>query len=60
MPKVTMDWDDFMVTILEGLDGIDYRTAKRIHEILYPDQKVRTAPRNQVEIEYPSQGNPER
>lgn len=36
-----MDWDDFMLAIMEGIDGIDYKQARKIHKVLYPEAKVR-------------------
>lgn len=54
-----LSWNDFMLAIMEGLDGVEYRDAKRIHKILYPEAKVHAASNNRVKITWPDQGDSE-
>lgn len=47
-----MEWDDFILALHEGLDGIDYKTAKRVHKALYPEARV-TAKGKRVQVTFP-------
>lgn len=46
-------WGDFILAIYEGLDGADYKTAKRVFKILHPAARVRQAPGQGIRVEFP-------
>ena len=50
-----MHWEDFLTAIYESLDGIDYKTAKKIHKAIYPGAKVRAKRDNHVEVTFPEE-----
>lgn len=53
MSSEILDWDTFMLALYESLDGIDYKTAKRVHKALYPEAKVTIAGRDKVRVVHP-------
>jgi hypothetical protein len=51
----TLDWDAFMLAIYEGLDGISYQQAKKIHQVLYPEAKVTALRGGKVRVTWPEE-----
>lgn len=47
-------WDDLILALYEGLDGVDYKTAKRVHKVLYPKARV-YARGPQIYVKWPAE-----